>query len=411
MAVRRKKLDRKVDVACVGGTVVDLPPGWKFTVTSAHHGDAPLDFGPFRADGREELAGHVRDAFWSLRFELEATTLQSYRKMMRRFWSYLDDLAAQGTAVTRLDQIDRDTVDGFLTWMRLMPLQCGEGVLAISAQRQTYTAIKAFLGNRLRRTPTSCNPNLSLPRNRFPNADRLIPTREPYSADEHKEIIRGLNKDLRSIHEGEGSPLAYVDVLAVHLVIFGIGTGRNAQPLLELKRSSIQSHPLPDRELLVTFKRRSRRTHASSYKRAQKENKLVNTIPAVIADHLRWLAAYTAPLAAEADSDLCDYLFLWKGQVREGAGKIRVVRLLDLTRTQFAEFVARHDIRDDRGKPLVLNMSRLRPTYATELYRRTRTFGWCSRSLATPWLKLRRSTTHSCRWRQIAITRSWLTRW
>jgi len=112
------------------------------------------------------------------------------------------------------------------------------------------------LTNRQKRFPSAASPALSFPRKSFPNSHQLTPKREPYSAAEQERIIAALNRDLYTIHEGEGKPLKDLLVLAVHLLLLGLATGRNLQSLLDLQRDSLQEHPLPERELLVTTKRR-----------------------------------------------------------------------------------------------------------------------------------------------------------
>lgn len=186
--------------------------------------------------------------------------------------------------------------------------------------------------NRQKRAPAAVNPELGFPRNPFPNAGRLIPKRKPYSLAEQVRILDALNKDLRTIHEGEGNPLNYQQVLAVHLLVLGLTTGRNLQPLLELRRDSLQEHPLPDRELLVTTKRRGWSSHATSLRKpvAQPEDRRsLLAIPSTVGDHFRFLCAFTAPLAADATESEREFVFLWrmvmhkrKGQVVRGNDQI-----------------------------------------------------------------------------------------
>ena len=77
MAIKRQKLDRRVNLIMDGDRVVDMPPGWKLTVDCPHHGKVILDFTEHLGCGRDEIVGHLRDAFWSLRTEFVGTTLKS----------------------------------------------------------------------------------------------------------------------------------------------------------------------------------------------------------------------------------------------------------------------------------------------------------------------------------------------
>jgi len=120
MAIRRNKIDRKVDLTLDAGRVVDMPPGWAFVIDCPHHGKIEFDFNRYRMNGREDLAGHMRDAFWSLRHEAVGVTLRSFEVLgIRYFWRFLDSLDAAGESITRLNQIDRKRLDQYLAWMEL----------------------------------------------------------------------------------------------------------------------------------------------------------------------------------------------------------------------------------------------------------------------------------------------------
>lgn len=302
MAVRRTKVDRTPTLKKVRGRLVDLPaPGWKFTIECPHHGPITLDFESFAANDRQELATHFRDAAWTMRHEVVGVTLQTYQKQWRRFIWFLDHQAETERNVTCLAEIDRDLLVKFLAWMAMTPTRDSGAPLALVAQSSTFTAIKSFLRNRHRWVPKLCHPHLDVPKNAFPNIARRAAPREPYSAEEHKRIVRALNADLRNIHEGRAS-LDHADVLLVYLVALAITTGRNAQPLLELRRDSVGSHPAPDRKTLTTYKRRGRKAQASSIRASTLETN-VTAVPANIAEYCASLARWTEGLASEADAE------------------------------------------------------------------------------------------------------------
>lgn len=375
MAIRRQKLDRNANLTLDSGRVVDMPPAWTFTIDCPHHGKIEFDFDRLRKFGRDDLAGQMRDAVWSLRHELSGKTLYSYEFHLRYFWRFLDELHTAGVPITRLDQIDRTLVDRYLAWLELQVVTTGRTkgqVLSLGAKKSAFAVLKALLTNRQKRTPAA-NPELGFPRNPFPNAGRLIPKRKPYSAAEQGRVLDALNKDLHTIHEGEGNPLNYRQVLTVHLLVLGLTTGRNLQPLLELRRDSLQEHPLPDRELLVTTKRRGWSSHATSLRKAAaqpEDQRSLLAIPATVGDHFRFLCDFTAPLVDDATANVREFAFLYR--LSKNRRKGQVVRVSDqIAKSAVIAFTRRHALLDDQGQRLMLNMARLRPTYATELYRRT----------------------------------------
>lgn len=378
MAIRRNKLDRKADLNLDAGRVIDMPPGWAFTIDCEHHGKIKFDFNPYRENGREDLASHLRDAIWSMRHEVVGETLEKMEQPgLRTFRHFLDDLHAAGESITRLDQIDRKLLDRYLAWLELQIASTGKNKgqqLTTGSQKKRFTDLKTLLINRQKRAPTSVCPELSFPKNPFPNSNQLIPKREAYSTAEQKRIVEALNQDLRRIHKGEGEQLSPLQVLTVHLLLLALATGRNKQSLIELRRDSLREHPLADRELLVTTKRRGWSTHATSVRKtgaAPEDTKSLKSIPASVGDHFRFLCDYTAPLMDEAAEEDRELVFLWQVTKKERKGQ--VVRLDGHNANHAVEtFIERHALLDDRGRPLDLNVARLRPTFATELYRRTR---------------------------------------
>lgn len=375
VAIRRNRLDRKVDLTLDAGRVIDMPPGWAFSIDCPHHGQIKLDFNPYREHGRDNLAGHMRDAFWSMRHELVGATLQTMLKDgLRVFWRFLDELYASGESVTCLNNIDRKHLNRYLAWLELQTVSKGKNkgqMWSILSKKKAFDRIRTLLINRQKRVPSAVSPALSFPRNPFPNSNHLTTKREAYSAAEQKRILEALNKDLRSIHTGDCESLSPLQVLMVHLLLLALATGRNLQSLLDLRRDSLREHPLADREILVTTKRRGWSTHASSIRKsaaAPEDQRSLQTVPVSIGEHFRFLCHYTEPLVEEAAEQDRDFVFLWQVTQKERKGQVIKLETKHAVKT----FARRHALLDDRGNPLVLNVSRLRPTFANELYRRTR---------------------------------------
>ena len=54
VAIKRQKLDRKANLTLDGDRVIDMPPGWAFTIKCPYHGK--IAFGKF-----EHRSGQRRD--------------------------------------------------------------------------------------------------------------------------------------------------------------------------------------------------------------------------------------------------------------------------------------------------------------------------------------------------------------
>lgn len=383
--IGRKRVVRKVDSISAGGQVIDLPPSWNFTITCKHHGEVRFDFWPLCGKGREDLAGHVRDAVWSLRHELVGQTLHGiFQQVSRYFWPFLDDLERNGAAITHLHQLDSKAINDYLAWLETRIAGTGKRKgqpLSLSAKKNAYAVIKSVLVNRQKKVPMCVSPALKFPRSPFPNINRLVPKREPYSKDEQERIIAACNQDLRLIHGHGDDALSPAQILAVHLIVLALATGRNFQGLLELRRDSLKPHPLKDREILITEKRRSGFPQISSYRASSPEliadQKHVLTIPTTVGDHFRCLAKYTYPLMERASKEDRDFVFLWcvpyTGRHPNSTRQGMVTHFTqEDAKNAIDDFRQRHKLRDDRGAPLRVSIARCRPTFGTNLYARTR---------------------------------------
>lgn len=378
MALRRQKVNRVATANTVEDRKIAMTVDWRLHIDCQFHGPMVFDFEPLTQHGRTQLASKFRDAFWSLRNESSGASLESYYLGLQRFWRFLDNFAASNHPITCLNQIDRECIDSYLTWLELQTVPVGQknvGLnLTIATKRSSFTSLKALLIDRQKRDPMSVSPQLTFARNPFPNSNRLTPSRQPYSIDEHKRILSALNVDLQTIHGGGGAAaIASLQVLVVQLLVLACATGANLQPLLELTRDSIREHPLKDRELLVTEKRRGWKTSATSISKSSNatyEIEKIHTIPSSIGDHFRTLCRFTEKLVPFANDRSKPFIFLWA--VSRGARKDQVVRLnRQQAKSGLREFAKRHALKDDSGRMLAFSFSRIRPTFATELYRRT----------------------------------------
>lgn len=382
--IGRKRVVRKVESLRPDGQVIDLPPAWSFSVHCKHHGEIRFDFEPLRRNGREELAMHFRDAVWSLRHELVGQTLRGlFAQASMYFWQFLDDLERAGTPITRLYQIEHKTLKDYLAWLQTRIASVGKrkGLpLSLSAKKNAYVVVKSILLNRQKKVPECINPALKFPKAPFPNINRLVPKRQPYSKGEQDSIIAACSRDLRLIHENGADTLPPAQVLAVHLVVLALATGRNFQGLLELRRDGLRPHPLKDREILVTEKRRSGFPQISSYRASALERvsdpKEILTVPTTVGDHFRWLEEYTRPMMADASKEDKALVFLWHvpytGRHPRSTRQGRVQRFSqDDAKNAVQNFSQRHGLVDDRGELFSISIARCRPTFGSNLYART----------------------------------------
>lgn len=375
--IGRKRVDRRMNLAVAGAEVVDLPPGWQFTIDCPNHGLIRFDFEPFSRGGRQELAAQFRDSVWSLRHDVQGNTLHGFLAGLIPFWRFLDTLQSESERrVESMRDIDAALLRQFLAWLELQTKAKGKSrgkPWSMSSKKMAFDRIKSLLVNRQRLARGSVSPALAFPKNPFPRVSFATTPRAPYTDCELRRIVDAVNADLRNL-DGAHDSLSSLQVLAVYLIALAVATGRNPQSLLDLRRDSVRAHPLSDREILVTEKRRGYSTQVTSYSKAPDEPSKtdhVTTIPLSVGNYVRTAMEYTAPLVLAASARNADFIFLHRIERGSRSGEVDKLDIKAFNQAA-ARFVFRHGIKDDHGEPLVLHLARLRPTFGTRLYERTR---------------------------------------
>jgi integrase len=374
----KARVSRKVDLNTAPNQPIELSPGMKFEITCSNHGKIEFDFSPFQRSGLSELSEDFRDAVWSLRHKVQGNTLHSYLTSgMKPFWIFLEEQKAVGISIQSLADITSETIQRFIAWLDFQTAAKGKNKGSLwkhSAKKAAYDRIKTLLLNRKKYASNKVAPKLEFPKNPFPNTNIVTQPREAYTDDEMARILSAINSDLRLIDEHGHEALRPPQVLIAYLLALAVATGRNPQSLLDLKRDSLRPHPLKDREILITEKRRGYSTHVTSYQKEHHKSEAGKSFPAIpnsVGGHFRALCAFTEPLINDAEPAYKEHVVLYR--MTNGDRKGEVIHLHIKKFNQFAEkFVRRHNLKDDRGNKLCLYLGRLRPTFGSKLYERTR---------------------------------------
>ena len=383
-AVKKKKLDRKVDLQIRESKLVDLPPGWEFSIPTERFGSLTFDFNPFRENGREDLAMQFRDALWALRRRSGKSLGNYFDNGIVHFWRFLDCLETDGSPVTRLDQIDLRLLNLYIDWLNQQVVVQGKrrgDLWKKSSRKSVYDRIKTLLVNRRKHVPQAVSPDLEFPMNPFRHIARSQAEPAHYSDTEHDRIMQAVHEDLDHFHTGKWEEPEH-QVLAMHLLSLALLSGRNPQPLLELKRGdkSVRESAIPGRVVLITEKYRGYKTHVTAYEKALEPDYFDSLVPADLEGHFESLSQHTEHLMEDARPDDRECVFLYR--MCKGKLKGQVVRWdARASRDALRAFVKRHDLRDDQDKPLALSISRIRVTFGTQLYEKTRDLLQTSRAL------------------------------
>lgn len=285
---------------------------------------------------------------------LSATTIANYYSVgLATFLPYCFTMASVLGRELRLDDIDRQFIGHFVAYLR----QSGG---TLSSQRNQYKQAKSVL---VAMGKSGWIATDLFPRNPFPNASRSMKGQAALSEAERRSVLRALKADMTEIIKGN-EPLN-ADELTISLMAIAARTGINPTPALELLTDCLQPHPIKqDRYMLISFKRRGSSTHIQNLRRPADVESMVSALPDVarIIDLVRERNA--APRQASNYSEL---LFVFESRGSKNVGEMcRLTKAVIYSGIR--KIIARHQITDADGKPLKLNVMRLRKTFENRLF-------------------------------------------
>lgn len=299
---------------------------------------------------------------------VEVSTVASYcQNGLPHFLDYALLRAMAFGRVLSLADVNRDFVDGYLSHL------AGLGVSTIS-QKSRYSHAKAVLlalGRRGLFSLVINGDSATFPRNPFPNCARKIKGETSLSSRERQALTVALRHAIKSIWVDD-TPVT-VELLAVALLVVALHTGRNTTPLLEMDRDCLHRHPKDDTEFLVLWKRRGYNTSKVAVRAESKVERLLESTPSVrtnVAQLIRRVMFLTAHLVAEAPEEYKGRIWLYRARASQLAGQVTTLTPRMLYRSTEC-FVAKHGLTDSDGKPLRINVSRLRKTFGNRIWELT----------------------------------------
>ncbi|WP_237673552.1 phage integrase SAM-like domain-containing protein [Vreelandella profundi] len=285
---------------------------------------------------------------------LSAATISCYYSQgAAAFLPFCATMASAVGRQLRLDDIDRQFIDHFLSYLR-------QSSVSLSSQKSRFTNAKSVL---VAMGQSGWITKDIFPRNPFPSSNRFMKGQTALSELERRSVLKALKTDMRAIIKGSGSLTS--NELAVCLLAIAARTGINPTPALELLVDCLQPHPIKaERYMLVSFKRRGNATNIQSLRRADDIESMVSALPDVarIIDLVRERNA-----KPRQSSKYPDWLFVYES--RSGASTGKKSRLTQGSLAIGIKlFISRHQIFDAEGNPLKLNIMRLRKTFENRLF-------------------------------------------
>ncbi|NIF85781.1 hypothetical protein F3J24_20075 [Comamonas sp. Tr-654] len=255
----------------------------------------------------------------------------------------------------------------------LMPSHIRQYIDWIKDRDQAYSSKKSYYGHAksvltalVQRGIVRYQQDL-FPPNPFPGSNSRIKGATPLSPTERQRLAQALRDDIVAIHN-EQFKGAGRDAMVVYLLAVAIRTGANLSPLLEAARDCLRPHPfMPNMMLLELFKRRGNATKLVNL-RYSRVHQGSQAIPMDGVALMRKALQMSESLLGEARPDCRGRVWLYRASKNfGGAGEVMALTSTALG-AGIAKLIERHDLRDDDGNRLVLNLSRLRKTVEHRLW-------------------------------------------
>ncbi|MFP8282065.1 hypothetical protein ACLHYC_01455 [Pseudomonas aeruginosa] len=258
------------------------------------------------------------------------------------------------------NSLERRHLERFVSWLKL---KYPNGTTA----KNHYTSMKSLIISLIEYGFIEANADDLLPAIPFPNNAKVVNDARPLSLSEMQRLISALKSDLVAIHKGV-FPGNGGDAMTVLLLITAARSGINTTPLLEMTRDALQPHPfIPNLRILTTVKRRGKGAQSKTIRQTELHDEY-SAIPLDGVAVINKALAISGPLVELAPEELKSYIWLYRSGQRGGAEKIVTLTPSGM-RASTKSICSRHSLIDDQGEPLVVNLSRLRKTMESRLWK------------------------------------------
>ncbi|QGT84573.1 hypothetical protein GMO17_05250 [Pseudomonas coronafaciens pv. coronafaciens] len=141
-----------------------------------------------------------------------------------------------------------------------------------------------------------------------------------------------------------------------------------------MDRNCLRPHPKDDTVFLVLWKRRGYNTNKVAVRAESKAERLLEAMPSVrvnVERLIRRVIALTESLDSEAPDDLKGRVWLYRNRSNNSAARPVTSLSQGALEKSTARLVAEYGLKDIDGKPLRINIARLRKTFASRIFELT----------------------------------------
>lgn len=267
-----------------------------------------------------------------------------------------------------LADVNRDLIDGYLAHL------AGKGI-ETTGQSSIYIHTKPVLlalGRRGMFNLITKGDAATFPFNPFPRIGNKSKGETALNKRERQAFIVALRQALKPLWTPDVTVTS--ELLSYILLTVALYTGRNTTPLLEMSRDCLHPHPKDDTSFLVLWKRRGYKNSTVLLRSEADDERGLESMPTVrtnVERLIRRVLVLTESLRIDAPDELKDRVWLYRIQVGTRFGnRVGDVTALSDSALQYAikGLVAEYGLIDCDGKPLRINVSRLRKTFANRIW-------------------------------------------
>lgn len=377
----KRKIHRKTDLTVPmvehrresDGTAVIAPEVMPPTVTVVTFPPSALrnrsfDFAPLYGHGIDEITyacqRQIERFLAKQDGARETSTVVAYATHgLAPFLHYLMLRSAALRHPLTLADLDREVIDDYLRHLA----DSGVGRVAQKTRYDCAKAVLTALGKRCLFPIVAAGDDRTFPANPFPNSAQHVKGEKPLSRKERKAFTAAVKTAVMPLFgrdlEATGELLAYA------LLVVALHTGRNTTPLLEMATDCLRPHPKENTMFLVLWKRRGHNTSKIAL-RGDEDCKSIEAMPGVkwpVVRLIQRVIELAEPLRAEAPEHLADRVWLYRKGRTANAGEVTALSASAID-TFGRKLVTDYGLTDANGKPLKVNISRLRKTFANRVF-------------------------------------------
>jgi hypothetical protein len=333
--------------------VTEIPQSKVISFDENYTSTRAFDFTQHYGQGFDEIFNAIQQIIQILLSDstITHTSLVGYCKNLKKFSEYLKIYGSASQRELYLTDITTELMENYSHHLkRAYP----NGTSA----KGCYTPIKSIF---VRMQQIGWLQSFRWPKNPFPHSNRKVKGQKQFSKAECVRVANALKMDINEILKKE-SALSGFD-LVICLLGIALRSGVNPTPLLEMTTDCIKPHPFKEeRRLLTLYKRRGNGTQVQSLRFSRNIKDTQSVVPDVeiIINHI---IQCNPELRLEINSDLV-FLLRSQGGIR---GKITALTQ-NLLHSHIGRWVKKHQLKDDSGQDLVVNVSRFRQTFVNRTY-------------------------------------------